>query len=856
VVDRRAVVDQATSVAVKLRECVKNTPDLKAALGLERELPISTLRGKFIDDREWLDDPSSPAVVVGTVDMIGSRLLFEGYGVSRKMRPYHAGLLGADTLLVLDEAHLVPPFERLLETIARGRSVYGPRDSTWGHVIPPFRLMSLSATGRQPQEETFGLTPDDKMPGTIPKRRLDSIKRVTVVNVAEDEDIASALARHAWALSQAAPSPIRCLIFSNLRETADRARGEVERLAQRDKRFGIPEVGIETELFVGGRRVFERENAAIRLEQLGFIAGAKGERTKSAFLFATSAGEVGVDLDADHLVCDVVEWERMVQRLGRVNRRGEGEAEVRVLWASPDKKRDPDGTQTKRLEGVLELLSRLPTYDDGTGNASPGALGRLKEDPETAALISQASTPPPLHPALQRPLVESWSMTSIEEHTGRPEVAPWIRGWVDPEEPKTTVIWREILPVDSEGALLQKDHCDAFFDAAKPHLVEQLEMDHSTVAQWLQSRLHAVQKRVSERTTPSEQSALSEGESTTETSLTDPADASRLSSVGRGESLAVVRQPNGHCFAMGAYFKKDDKRSQLEDALAGATLLVDVRLGGLAVADSNEIVGLLDDASEFASDVTVVQPQDHPLAPFRVRKVQADDNGSALVNDDWREELRIPVRKSESGDELEWIVIESWSSTSAETEEGRAVSPRREQRLDEHQMWTELQATRIAARLHLPPELARVFTTAARLHDEGKRAARWQRAFGKSETGEPFAKTKKQPNIQLLNGYRHEFGSLPFAEANPEVMALSPDQRDLCLHMIAAHHGRARPLIPTDGADAPPSVVKKRAQEVALRFSRLELQWGVWGLAWWEALLRAADQRASRANDETRVIDG
>jgi CRISPR-associated endonuclease/helicase Cas3 len=307
---------------------------------------------------------------------------------------------------------------------------------------------------------------------------------------------------------------------------------------------------------------------------------------------------------------------------------------------------------------------------------------------------------------------------------------------------------------------------------------------------------------------------------------------------------------------MGAYFKKDDKRSQLEDALAGATLLVDVRLGGLAVADSNEIVGLLDDASEFASDVTVVQPQDHPLAPFRVRKVQADDNGSALVNDDWREELRIPVRKSESGDELEWIVIESWSSTSAETEEGRAVSPRREQRLDEHQMWTELQATRIAARLHLPPELARVFTTAARLHDEGKRAARWQRAFGKSETGEPFAKTKKQPNIQLLNGYRHEFGSLPFAEANPEVMALSPDQRDLCLHMIAAHHGRARPLIPTDGADAPPSVVKKRAQEVALRFSRLELQWGVWGLAWWEALLRAADQRASRANDETRVIDG
>jgi hypothetical protein len=33
------------------------------------------------------------------------------------MRPYHAGLLGADALIVLDEAHLVPPFEALLQSI-------------------------------------------------------------------------------------------------------------------------------------------------------------------------------------------------------------------------------------------------------------------------------------------------------------------------------------------------------------------------------------------------------------------------------------------------------------------------------------------------------------------------------------------------------------------------------------------------------------------------------------------------------------------------------------------------------------------------------------------------------------------
>jgi CRISPR-associated endonuclease/helicase Cas3 len=112
VVDRRAVVDQATTVAIGLRQFVESNPDFKLRLGTLNGLPISTLRGQYVDNREWLENPASPAIIVGTVDMIGSRLLFEGYGVSRKMRPYHAGMLGADTLIVLDEAHLVPPFEK------------------------------------------------------------------------------------------------------------------------------------------------------------------------------------------------------------------------------------------------------------------------------------------------------------------------------------------------------------------------------------------------------------------------------------------------------------------------------------------------------------------------------------------------------------------------------------------------------------------------------------------------------------------------------------------------------------------------------------------------------------------------
>src|SRR5579883_1208096 len=230
VVDRRAVVDQATEEAEKLRNALESdAKHLKASLGLnEARLPISTLRGAHVDNREWLDDPAVPAIIVGTVDMIGSRLLFEGYGVSRKMRPYHAGLLGVDTLLVLDEAHLTPPFEHLLRAIAAD-PVFRPRDPQCDSYVPRFRLLALSATGRAQGSNTLGLTQND-FKHEILSKRLTAKKSLRLLHLARETKLEHALANHAWTLAGDGRQSVRVIVYSDSRQVAQKAQEAIKEL--------------------------------------------------------------------------------------------------------------------------------------------------------------------------------------------------------------------------------------------------------------------------------------------------------------------------------------------------------------------------------------------------------------------------------------------------------------------------------------------------------------------------------------------------------------------------------------------------------------------------------------------------
>jgi CRISPR-associated endonuclease/helicase Cas3 len=145
VVNRRTVVDQATDIAERIREKLSSVGKVHEALGrlsIDAANPhaISTLRGEHEDNKEWQTDPAGPAIIVGTVDMIGSKLMFAGYQSSQRMRPFVAGLIGQDALLIHDEAHLTPAFGHLVRQIIQTQQKQGN--------LRPLRMIELSATRR------------------------------------------------------------------------------------------------------------------------------------------------------------------------------------------------------------------------------------------------------------------------------------------------------------------------------------------------------------------------------------------------------------------------------------------------------------------------------------------------------------------------------------------------------------------------------------------------------------------------------------------------------------------------------------------------------------------------------------
>ena len=744
------------------------------------------------------------------------------------MRPYHAGLLGADALFVLDEAHLCPPFQALLAAVEK-RADLKARDDEARTLIPKFHLLPLSATGRSVAGEAFRLDPADSGDETVAKR-LTAKKSLAIE---EAKDTTTMLAKLVSLALELGGINSRVLVFCDRREDAKKvAEGLSKALKSSDSK--------NVELMTGARRIFEREALAKNLEAAGFIAGSKSRLAGPAFLAATSAAEVGVDLDADHMVCDLVAFERMVQRLGRVNRRGEGDAQIDVIAAPVPKEKPAESkNRTARLRAPLDALPKL---ESGRHDASPGAFVALKEtaasDPALAAAIRAATSDEPLHPELTRAVVDAWSMTSLEEHTGRPEIEPWLRGWIDKDEPEATVIWREHLPWRTGEDQPVAEEVKAFFEAAPVHLSETLEALAREVRDTLIDRAKKIVKAAETPKTPADSDA--------EPTFDPKAPAVlMLDRSGKPKQFPFGKPQRIGLTARDLAQLDDNGKKTLLSAIAGSSVIVHRQFGGM---NGNGLLEKGADVVEKTLDHGWPQDDLQRVVGFRVRVAEALDNENDSSG--WRISYSFQTSSAEDEETRPPILVEVYRGKDAPNRQGDPAVSKAEQGLQEHLTETGQEAVALALALGLPDDYRDMLVKAAEAHDLGKARALWQDAMNAPKTGRPYAKTKGGGNPRLLCGYRHEFGSLADVENLPVIQNLPEPLKELALHLIASHHGYARPVIAPIDEKAPPSVLTKRAEECALRYARLQRLWGPWGLAWWEAIFRAADQRASRKLDE------
>ena len=404
---------------------------------------------------------------------------------------------------------------------------------------------------------------------------------------------------------------------------------------------------------------------------------------------------------------------------------------------------------------------------------------------------------PPVTPArLDRAVVESYALTSAD--LVLPPVGVYLKGVAaKPDVPETWLAWRRDIP---DLARAGPEAAEAALSFFRPRPAE-LARVPVTAAKKLLERAIVRQE-------------------------------------GNGLPLIVVRG--------GGEVHAAVVRDAAEvPSLGLSTLVLPSAAGGLART------GLPDpNASRAVSDVGDT--------PDRIRYL-VSENGELHLDGRKRPawlgdavELRIPVPDDEDGgEERSWVYALRRPEPDLATGAGDATwLGGSTQTLEEHGRRVAAAIRRIGEALGLPGPLVDALVLAGEWHDTGKSRRVWRLAAGVAPGAPALAKSRKgrfRPG--WLGGYRHEFGSVADAER-----ALREDTpyRDLTLHLIAAHHGWARPGFPRPAQwdpESPADANRALAERIADRYARLSSEHGPWRLAWLESLLKSADAWVSSGGD-------
>ena len=889
VVNRRVLVQQVFAIAEALRKRLTedSTPELEAVREGLRALTgdpqeffrVVELRGQIVANRDWAIRPTVPQLIIGTVDQIGSRLLFQGYGLGKWGRPQQAGLLGVDSWVAVDEAHLVPAFVLTLRQL-RERCAMPPED------LPPpldavftrlpFWLTELSATPALPPPSTerpFRLADDEATDPAIADRILASAKRrVEMEWLPKGEKPKEVLVQELVAAA-AASKAVRTAVFVREVRVANEVAAELWKREERICKI------------TGRIRGYERDRLseqaafkAFRLERATNVP--KAERH---FLVGTAAAEVGLDADADVILCDFASLPTLLQRLGRLDRRGvltrrhaDGNGEPPRMRVFAWREATPPKIQSQLSKLAAALKSDTAPWSAeliagahwlAAGNVTDEKTGEPKQNSGEAKQekTSKGHTTPLIRAA-------TWSVLNPAPDGVCTPPKDWLT-----RDLARIASGPVVVPPVTDAVL---DYFSATTDSRSPHLSPHpflyglAEDDESTPLVGVAFRLEVEALRESTSDEDDMETAHAAGE-VLEIFNRFPPLRAELHQVSLSAAREWLASPEAkqHPFVYRGHDQWGAKSAGESGAGAvtalgpGATLVLPASIlmrgqckklledceqaDGKNTAISDVFDGVSD--PKWARYVRTIEPR-HGLAGSQgawLWNLEADGDEEPAPHakpNGFRQRLRKELRIGGRGFVFRYF-------RPADTESGL-------QFLDDHDgaLGHLSRARDVAVRLAeaiAPGEsfLGSLLSAAARHHDEGKRHQKWQRAFGRPKGQPEIAKLHPDlKNPAPLRGFRHEWeslrqlprnGPMPPAELPPEAAAL---WRDLFLHLVGAHHGHLRPSIIDGGLDPDLEAGKQNAQrlEAAERFARLQHQLGHWRLAYLEALLKTADAEGSR----------
>ena len=805
VVDRRIVVDAVHQRAERLRQFLDESAgpartEMSGFAGRLGAMQVVRLRGGVFGDDEWVLYPERVTVALTTVDQLGSRLMFRGYGVSPRRWPLHAGFFGEDTLVIVDEAHLAAPF---LETLGALREHGAGVD-----VVP--MSATLSAEGL----EAVSLTASDiAMP--VVKRRLAAKKLATLVEVsgAEADFVSQACSRTLAMLAEHEVNLVALVV--NRVATARRCHARL--IAQ----------GVDAVLLTGRVRPADRDTGLAALLPRVRAGRVRSSDDRPLVVVATQTIEVGADFDFDALVTEAAPVSALRQRFGRLDRLGLRCESRGVILIRPDRDRD-DPVYGAALNDAAHWLRQVVEQLGGTLDFGLDALeATLARHPAPNEARAHAATLLPTHVRM---------LAQTGPYAPELDLSAWLHG-ASSRAPDVTIVWRDDLLPDEPAAWI-----DAV-QALPPMLREGLPMPLAAVRQWLTGQKAADDWGDAGMSPEPGAMAGKLGRHVLQWRGPDDCRVITAEELRPGDAV-IVPSAYGGCDGWGWAPDSSVAVPDLADIClaerleSGATRRVVVRLaeghwsalGPAADALRRacaDLSGLLASAAEMAEDledeivqarrrvVEILHASGHPLASrLHDPRVEAHPGGFVV--------------RSHGIEEVEGIV-----------ETGRAVP------LDVHHD----DVARWARMLANGDPQARAIVDAAVIHDAGKAEARMQALLHGSAVaaarGPVLAKSALRRREEQLaawkasslpKGFRHEFASLDFVSV--------PDT--LTRHLVATHHGFGRPwIVPCADAAAAGSAFAGLASTWLTQWSKQLSTHGAWALARMEWKLRAADARAS-----------